>query len=227
MQFSELKTNVNSSMGRDDVPDFIYALTTAGINRDLRLLDMERSGKLVVTGGSDETPVVSGILTSGLLLQIPGEDDAAAINPTAFATLPDDFNTMRSAFTIVGGCRRPLEAVTDQATGFQNSNGAPVYYAVRDNQLQVWPEPDAEYSIYIHYSADLANFSADTDTNAVIARYPDLYLYQALTHAAVWAKDSEAARDYGTLYGVAIDNAKKDDRTRRFGTGIKSRSARL
>lgn len=194
MDFATLKSSVESAMGRSDVPDYVYTLATAGVNRDMRLLDMESTTTL--TGSS------------------------------ATISLPANFGSIRSIYTLVGGDQRQMQAVTDHASVRYLDSGAPVYYSIRDGALNIVPEPDGEYTYYLNYVTKLADFSADGDTNDVIARYPDLFLYQALLHAAIWAQNTELADTYASAFTAARDRANKDDRKRRFGTPIKTRSAR-
>jgi len=195
MNFGQLKSYVESAMGRSDVPDYVYMLTTAGVNRDCRFLDMQTS-----------TTVTT------------------ASNP---ATLPSDFGSMVSASVEVGGDNRILENVTDQAARLYADDRAPRFYSIQDGQIYFAPEPDGTYTVSLQYVKALDGLSADSDTNDVMSRYPGLYLYQALTHAAIWAKDAESEQSYGRAYAAALNLAKKDDMNRRTSLGIKARSRRL
>lgn len=49
MDFQTLKSNVESDLGRSDVPDYVYTLMMADINRDLRILDMQAITTLTAT----------------------------------------------------------------------------------------------------------------------------------------------------------------------------------
>lgn len=55
--FGALQTAVQSAMGgRDDIPQFVYDLTTADINRDLRLIEMQTETTLSATAESVTLP---------------------------------------------------------------------------------------------------------------------------------------------------------------------------
>lgn len=43
MNYGALRNYVTDAIGRDDFPDYVYLLTTSGINRDCRFLDMEKT----------------------------------------------------------------------------------------------------------------------------------------------------------------------------------------
>ena len=195
MTFAELKSYVESAMGRTDVPAYVYVLTTAGINRDCRLLDMQTS-----------TTVTT------------------ASNP---ATLPSDFGSIVSAYTQAGGDNFVLESVTDHAANYQEDDRIPRFYTIRDGSIFFSPEPDGTYTVYLQYIAKLSDLSADSDTNDVMTRYPDLYLYLALVHAAIWSGDQKREQSYGAAYAAALERAKQDDKQRRMSTGITARSRRL
>jgi len=206
MDFSQLKANVESAMGRNDVPDYVYGLATSAINRDLRLLDMEAQTTLTATG-------------AGVALTLTATGAGVA--------LPADFGSVRSIYTFHGGTRVPLGAITDQMTSIDAQSGAPRFYAIQGSSLKLSPEPDGEYAIELNYFANLPDLIADDATNVVLQRYPDIYLYAALSHAAIWAKDEASERSYGAAYVGGVQQARKDDRRRRYGTAIKSRNTRL
>ena len=196
MTFAELQANVQSAMGRSDVPSFVYTLTTAGLNSDadLRLLEMQAETTLTATS---ET-----------------------------VTLPADFLSVESAYISSGGRRWRLIPSTEtaQAVGHDGS-GEPYFYAVHNGELTLMPVPDTEYTITLRYYARLANLVAPSDTNAVLVAYPQLYLYQALIHAALWAQDDEGSARYSSAYTSSKALAMKNDLKRRFAGPMIQRSA--
>lgn len=185
MTFSILRSDVQSAMGRTDIPDFVYRLTTAGINRDLRLLEMQAETTLTATGES--------------------------------VALPSDFNAVQSLYIDSGGSRTRLVSTTEQAqAALHDPSGRPGYYAVHEGELTLEPVPDGEYTLTLRYYKRLPEFVSDTDTNTVLQRYPGLYLYGALTHAAIWAKDTESAQTYNAAYTQELAALDKSDTKRRF-----------
>ena len=168
MDFQTLKASVESALGRTDVPDYVYTLMTADINRDIRILEME----------STETLSVS----------------------TEATALPGDFLQVVSMY-VDALPRSPMVPLTRQAQASRHDeSGRPYYYAVTKGFLQSMPVPDATYSVVMRYLASVAAFSANGDTNDIIALHPGLFLYSALHHAAVWKQDTELAIGYGTAY---------------------------
>lgn len=62
-------------------------------------------------------------------------------------------------------------------------NGAPRAYALWGNQILFGPRPDADYRLELVYYSRLPALGDATPTNAVLDRYPDLYLYSTLVEA--------------------------------------------
>jgi len=74
---------------------------------------------------------------------------------------------------------------------------------------------DAEaYSLL--YVAAFPALSADADTNWVLTNAKDVYLFCALKHAAVWAKDQAAAQGYEAMYQAAVAKLNGADKASRF-----------
>ena len=183
MDFATLKASVQGALGRTDVPDYIYTLMTADINRDIRILETETSTTLSVSG---ET-----------------------------TALPSDFSQVVSMY-VDATPRAAMVPATHQALTLRHdSSGKPYYYAITDGSLAVMPVPDATYSVVLRYIAKVADFSAEDDTNDIIALHPGLFLYAALYHAAVWKQDAELVAGYGQAYTGLRNMVLKADKTKR------------
>lgn len=196
MNYGELQANVESAMGRSDIPSYVYTLTTAGLNADpdLRLLEMQSETTLTASAES--------------------------------VSLPADFLSVESVYIDAGGARRRLIAETETAQAVHHdSSGQPYYFSVHNGELTLMPVPDAEYTITLRYYARLADLSADSDTNDVLTNYPQLYMYQAMIHAAMWAQDDEGVVRYSGAYTSAKTLAIKNDIKRRFAGPMVQRSA--
>lgn len=195
MNYGTLQSNVQSAMGRSDVPSYVYDLTTSGLNRDLRLLEMQ---------------CVTTLYASGETID-----------------LPTDFLEAESAYINSGGSRSPLVPISEMSQAVRHdSSGRPYYYAIHKDSMTLMPVPDIAYEIEFRYYEKLAALSADTDTNDVMTNYPGLYLYAALTHAAVWAQDDEAAQRYNAAYGAEKDLVMKADKARRNSGPLVQRTIR-
>lgn len=195
MNYGSLQSNVQSALGRSDVPSYVYDLTTSGINRDLRLLEMQCVATLYA---SDEE-----------------------------VDLPDNFLEAESVYIDSGGTRSPLIPISEQSQANRHdSSGKPYYYAIHRETMSLMPIPDQSYEIELRYYERLATLSADSDTNAVLTNYPGLYLYAALTHAAVWAQDDEGSQRYNAAFLAEKNLVESKDRKRRMSGPMVQRTIR-
>lgn len=142
----------------------------------------------------------------------------------AYVDLPADFLMARDAYLDTDP-RVFLTAQSGAAQGVHHSSsGRPGEYNIVDGRMYLNPEPDGTYSVVLRYVASLADFSADADTNDVLADYPALYLYCALKHAAVWARDMDAVQLYGGALTAEIDRIGKASDAARYGGALTARA---
>lgn len=196
MTFGDLRADVHSAMGRADIPLHVYRMTTAGLNSDPELRLLEMQAETTLTTSTESV------------------------------NLPADFLSVESVYINSGGSRRRLIPATEGAQAVNHDpSGQPYYFAVHNGELTLMPVPDASYTITLRYYARLPALVNDADTNGVMANYPQLYFYQALTHAALWAQDDEGVSRYSGAYRSAKDLAIKNDIKRRFAGPLIQRSS--
>ena len=192
--YGTLKTNVRSWFSdRSDIPALVYDLATAELNERLRLIIMESTATLAVSGES--------------------------------TALPADFLEVRHAYI-----DQTLRVRLDMADEFSKntdykSSGEPRTYTIVDGFFLLNPVPDGSYSVVLRYIAKLADFTDDTDTNAVLTTHPALYLYASLKQAAMWAMDAEAAASYERSLEMAAKDIVRSEQAKRYGSGpLRSRA---
>ena len=71
--------------------------------------------------------------------------------------------------------------------------------------------PDDEYAITITYTADLVPLSQANQTNNVLTKYPNIYLYGCLKQAFIYTEDTEEAVKYDGLFNGAISSANMSE----------------
>ena len=92
---------------------------------------------------------------------------------------------------------RPLQSASDTYVSMARSNGAsgpPVFYSVVGSWLRVGPRSDG--LVRVTYWEEPELLSAGSDSNAVSAAYPELYLYRVLQELAMVTQDFELAAMY-------------------------------
>ena len=99
--------------------------------------------------------------------------------------------------------------------------GQPVYYSVIGSDIKLLPAPDNNYDIEVTYTQRYLGFSSDTDTNYVLANYPDIYLYGALAKLYAHIEDTEAQVKYETMYLSATERANAIEQQLKFPSGLR------
>lgn len=132
-------------------------------------------------------PDFAGILTAEII-SIPGK--IVRLKYVA----PDNLVRMKAA----GG-----EFVNGVETIGAVLDGVPIYYTVADDQMQFFPVPTAAYRLQIVYWATLPPL-ATNQTNWLLDKHPDVYLYATLAAAAGYQKDAEALATWGDWFDRAI-----------------------
>lgn len=198
--YGQLKSAVADWLNRDDltavIPTFID-LAHARLNRKLRVSDM----------------IVRS--TANLTAQ--------------YTARPNGFLEMRNIQLNVS-VPKPLEYITpeqlDQERKFGNDTaGEPVYYTMIGDLIEVYPTPDnTTYEMELAWYKEMTAMSADSDTNWLLTKAPDAYLYGALINSGPYLKDDERALVWLQMHDAALEELRMEDERSRFGGGtIKAR----
>ena len=195
--YSQLQTSIANWLDRDDmasvIPDFI-ALAEKQMEREVRHYKMvERS---------------SGALDS------------------QYSAVPADWlETIR--FSISSGDTFKLEMTTlnDLMTRRQNTrntSGRPQFYAHVGETFELFPTPDATYTMELVYYQEIPKLSASQTTNWLLGDAPDAYLYGALLQAAPYLGEDERVSVWAQLYAGAIASLNAaSDRTKQTSAGMR------
>jgi len=155
--YSGLKLVIASWLERDDlgerIPDFIR-LAEARFRRELVMPDMETQ---------------------------------ISVTPAATNLLPADFDSIR-AFGIPGYTafiqRSPADfyALPKLPNG-DPTTGQPTEFAIVAGKFAFWPVPDISYSALLTYRACLPSLTLANETNWLLTKHPDAYLFGSLLQA--------------------------------------------
>lgn len=187
--FDELVAAIGNWLERSDLTDraadFI-ALAEAQMSRTLRLRDME--------------------IRATSQLQTTDE----------FFNLPVDFREEKSIKISDGSCSweldpKPIEVIEASRPAI----GRPTHYALVGDAIHVYPTPDKTYTATLIYFGSIPPLSADQQTNWLLARAPDAYLYGALSQAAPFLEDDTGSgATFAQFYGGAIAGLKAERKTK-------------
>lgn len=197
--YAELQSAIADWLNRQDltavIPSFI-SLAEADINRSLRDYRMERRSSATVNAQHSALP---GDWIETIRVQITGD-------------------TSRLELVSDG-------ALADLRAQRSDASGKPTHYAHTAGGLELFPTPDAEYTVEIVYFAKVPALSALVTTNWLLSAAPDVYLYGALTQSAPYLKDDARATVWAGLYQSAITGLNAaSERSRHSGSGLRLRN---
>lgn len=144
---------------------------------------------------------------------------ASTSTTTRYVALPSNFLQMRKL-----KIDRSANSLPDVPLFFDvplslhvfDSVGLPSAFTVT-SQIELDRVSDQVYTLELQYYASLTALSGSNTTNAILTRFPMVYLYSALFHAAQWAQDDLLIERYALLADVAINAANAADRRGRYG----------
>ena len=156
--WADLQAAIANWLDRSDVaariPEFI-ALAEADLSRRLRVPQMQARAEHVCSGGAARVPY------------------------------PEDARQLSAVMARHGGRvmeleQRPLTALVSM---YGDGAGAPVAYALADEQIWLFPAPFDGTVIEIVYYRDIPHLSDSRPTNWLLSSAPDLYLMASLLQA--------------------------------------------
>lgn len=177
--YTDLKASIASWIHRNDltttIPDFIM-LAEKRISTILRARLQETAGTIVTVAG-----VASAALPSTLLgVQSLSID---TVSPTIDYLAPDQ---LRQEF--------PDNSYT----------GAPRCYTTIGDLAYFGPVPDAVYTITCTFRSAIAALSDLAPTNALLTKWPNVYLFGAMVEATDFTKDVAANAKWEARFQDAI-----------------------
>ncbi len=195
--YADLKASVAAWLNRTDltavIPDFI-TLAEAYLSRELKTREQMVAATLTTVAG------VSAV------------------------ALPDDFGAARRV-TVQTSPKVVLRATTVQDVDAKYTlsvTGVPRAFAVAGSNLQLGPAPDAAYAIELLYYARLPALSEDADTNWLLSRHPDAYLYATLIQAAPYLGEDNRVGVWSTLLQAVTSSIEADNTLSEWSAGSAS-----
>ena len=193
--YDELKASIADFLNRDDltavIPDFITLAETV-MNREVRHWRMEKR--------------------------------ATASLDTQYTALPPDFlEPIRMSLSTAD--TNTLEMVNAfQISSLREKNlntiGRPINFAILDGSIEVFPTPDATYTLEILYYKEIDKLGSGRTTNWLLENFPDAYLYGSLVHSAPYLQEDTRANTWAALYQKAINDINiESERSKTSGSG--------
>ena len=182
MDYSSLKTNIASYLGRTNlttiIPNFI-TLAEAQLNRKITLESEATTAELSL---SSDTNLVA---------------------------LPNDFSSLKGNpyLQVSSGYLKPLNLSTlsqqnEKWDGY--ALGQPESFIILGSNLRISPKPDGDYTLVLPYFKRLTALSDSNTTNNLSVEHPDCYLFASLVQAYIYIDDKNNQVKYENLLLKAI-----------------------
>lgn len=217
--YSEIKASVARWLNRDDmtalIPDFI-TMAESRLNDRLRLAPMEKSATFTLDTGAvlltDENTgqILIDEITGAFLI-----DENSDPSRFGVKDLPSDFLEARSVVANTSPSAVLRLASPNRATeSYERRSGYPDLYTIVGSIIAVYPVTTA--SITLTYYGKIPALSDEAETNWLLTRYPQMYLYAALLESAPVLIDDARAAFWRAYLDQAIIDATASDRGSRW-----------
>jgi len=145
----------------------------------------------------------------------------------ATANIDSQYNAFPPNFLQVRDIRLntdPVQALEYVSSEQQNqersrnaTSGRPRLFSVIGESFEVFPTPDTSYECEIAYYEKIPDMTADSDTNWLLTKSPELFVYGSLVHSAPYLKDEDKIVIWQTLYRDVFNSLTLEDEKSRFG----------
>lgn len=149
-----------------------------------------------------------------------------AIADAEFITLPIDFLAIQHA--IVNSEKPsvlewvPMNEIDVLQAG--SSPGIPTNYTIIGDELEFSPIPADDVEIEVVYYGRIPRLTTTNQTNWLLTRHPDIYLYGSLMQAAPYLKNDERVAIWATALASLYEDIRlADEKATKGGTPLKMR----
>lgn len=190
-----LKAAIADWVNRDDLTNVIQTfidLAHARLNRTVRVADMIQRTETQLDSRFTQVPAD--------FLQMRAIQLRAT--PTKALTFLTAEQIIQERMTVVG-----------------DTAGEPHYYSILGDTIEVLPAPDAVYELEISYYQKIPVMTADSDTNWLLLKAPDAYLYGALIESAPYLVEDQRGLVWLELYSRCVEELRlEDEKSRHSGS---------
>lgn len=157
------------------------------------------------------------------VLIMPDQEVAVTLTPAASVPLPVDFDSIRSlgipgyaAMDQVSPANFTALPINPDGTPM---TGQPTKVMIAAGVMQFWPVPDKAYAANMVYRANLPALGPSVDSNWLLARRPDIYLYGTILQAEAFGWNDERVPLIKAALDEALSEAMQAGTRKRYGSG--------
>jgi hypothetical protein len=120
--------------------------------------------------------------------------------------------------------RDPLSAATPEELPVTTGAGCPQYWTVDGTNLAFERPADVQRTVTLRYRGGF-KLSDAAPTNALLAKYPDIYLYGTLLQAAPWLRDNDSIPLWQEMYSRAVSEINATESRARAAAPLRTELA--
>lgn len=132
--------------------------------------------------------------------------------------IPVGFQSSRQFSITINEYTHDLKYRTPDQLVERSHKGMPCFFTIRANKIEFDILPDQAYTITVTYFSEFTPLSDANQTNIVLAKYPNIYLYGALRQVYIYSQDTEQMAVYTSDFISAIASANLAERALMYGT---------
>lgn len=153
-----------------------------------------------------------------------------AVMDTQYTSLPGDYLDMKTLYLKTSPVER-LEFITNEEMAARKESGAytstskPTFFTVEGSVIEALPIPTTTYTVEMVYYAKIADLTTTSSTNWLLTKYPDVYFYATLLHAAPYIRGDERMPIWANLFDKSLEQLRiANDRSEFTGGVLKVRT---
>lgn len=142
---------------------------------------------------------------------------ASTVITTRFLALPDGFKKARNfSITLPNGVGKLLYRTPDQMV-IRSGTDVPCFFTIQGNEIAFDILPEEVWTVTFNYFKDFTPLTVTNQTNIILDKYPNIYLFGALRQAFIRAQDFEQGAVYTNSFFSAIEAANLSELEARNG----------
>ena len=144
-------------------------------------------------------------------------EELTASTATRLLALPTGFKKSRDfSITLDYGVYK-LTYRTPEQLIIRNDTGWPCFYTIQGSNIAFDIIPDEEFIVTLDYFKDFTPLTVSNQTNIILNKYPNIYLFGALRQAFIRSQDTEQQAVYSNNFFAAINSANLSELEQRNG----------
>ena len=133
-----------------------------------------------------------------------------------FIALPDNYLSMRGVRLVLPDGNKDVRYATPESLEVKAGSGRPSYFTVT-SQIEFDRVPDSAYTIEVAHFAKPAALSSANSSNAVLANYPNIYLFGCMWAVNLFNAEEDKATLYYRGFINSIKGANSESKKGRYG----------